>query len=85
MIPSSRPKLFDLYTLSQSKLIENHTLHNGTYLYSPYMAVAPSPRENGRQMHCKNLEECPGYVVYSYFKGSEFTAVKRMQNSKLGM
>ena len=26
MIPSSRPKLFDLYTLSQSKLLEKHTL-----------------------------------------------------------
>ena len=24
-------------------------------------------------------------MVYSYFKDSEFTAVKRMQNSKLGM
>ena len=45
MIPSSRPKLSDLYTLSQSKLLENHTLHSGTYLYSPYMAVTPpSPR-----------------------------------------
>ena len=33
MIPSSRPKLSDLYALSQSKLLENHTLHSGTYLY----------------------------------------------------
>ena len=45
MIPSSRPKLSDLYTLSQSKLLENYTLHSGTYLYSPYMAVPlPSPQ-----------------------------------------
>ena len=43
MIPSSRPKLSDLYTLSQSKLPENHTLHSGTYLYSLYMAVPPPP------------------------------------------
>ena len=44
MIPYSRPKLSDLYTLSQSKLLENHyTLHRGTYLYSPYMAVPPPP------------------------------------------
>ena len=43
MIPSSRPKLSDLYTLSQSKLLENHTLHSGTYLYSPYVAVPPVP------------------------------------------
>ena len=34
MIPYSKPKLSDLYTLSQSKLLENHTLHSGTYLYS---------------------------------------------------
>ena len=33
MIPSSRPKLSDLYTQSQSKLLENHTLHSCTYLY----------------------------------------------------
>ena len=43
MIPSSRLKLSDLYTLSQSKLLENNTLHSGTYLYSPYMAVPPPP------------------------------------------
>ena len=43
MIPSSRPKLSDLYTLSQSKSLENHTLHSGTYLYSPYMEVTPPP------------------------------------------
>ena len=43
MIPSSRPKLSDLYALSQRKLLENHTLHSGTYLYSPYMAVHPPP------------------------------------------
>ena len=41
MIPYSRPKHSDLYTLSQSKLLENHTFHSGTYLYSPYMAVPP--------------------------------------------
>ena len=41
MIPYSRPKRSDLYTLSQSKLLENLTLHSGTYLYSPYMAVPP--------------------------------------------
>ena len=44
MIPYSRLELSDLYTLSQSELLENHTLHSGTYLYSPYMAVPPPPR-----------------------------------------
>ena len=33
MIPYSRPKLSDLYTLSQSKLLEIHTLHCGRYTY----------------------------------------------------
>ena len=32
MIPYSRPKRCDLYTLSWSKLLEYHTLHSGTYL-----------------------------------------------------
>ena len=43
MIAYSRPKRSDLYTLCQNKLLENHTLHSGTYLYSPYMAVPPPP------------------------------------------
>ena len=47
MIPYSRAKLSDLYTLSQStaesKLLENHTFHIGTYLYSPYIAFPPGP------------------------------------------
>ena len=41
MIPYSRPKLFDLYTPSQSKLLEKHSLHSGTHLYSPNMTVPP--------------------------------------------
>ena len=41
MIPYSRPKFSDLYTLSQSEQLENHTLHNGTYLCRPYLAVPP--------------------------------------------
>ena len=43
MIPSSRPKLSDLYALSQRKLLDSHTLYSGTYPYSPYMVVAPPP------------------------------------------
>ena len=43
MIRYSRPKLSELYTLSQSKLLENHTVHSGTYPYSPYMAVPTPP------------------------------------------
>ena len=43
MISYSRLKLSDLYTLSQSELLENHTLHSGTYIYSPYMAVPHPP------------------------------------------
>ena len=47
MIPSSRPKVSDLYTPSQSKLLENHTLYSGTYLYSTYMAIQPPPQGGG--------------------------------------
>ena len=44
MTPYSRPELSDLYTLSQTKLLEDHTFHTGTYLYRrPYMAVPPPP------------------------------------------
>ena len=39
MIPYS--KISDLYTLSQSKLLEKHTLHSGTYLYSPVIWQYP--------------------------------------------
>ena len=38
MIPYSRPKLFDFYTLFEGKFAANHTLHSGTYLY---MGVPP--------------------------------------------
>ena len=44
-MPYFRPKLSDLFTLSQSKPLENHTLHNGMYLYSPYMVVPSPPRD----------------------------------------
>ena len=54
MIPYSRPKHSDLYTLSQSKLLENHTLHSGTYLYSPYMAVPP-PGDKLSKMFDKSI------------------------------
>ena len=57
MIPYSRPKRSDLYTLSWSKLLKNHTLYSGTYLYSPYMAVPP-PR--GRVCKCRELGELGG-------------------------
>ena len=43
MILFSRPKLSDLYTLCQSKLLKNHTLRSGTYLYRPYMVAPPPP------------------------------------------
>ena len=46
MITYSRPKLSDLYTLSQSKQLENHTLDSSTYLYSSYMTVPPPPLQD---------------------------------------
>ena len=35
-MPYSRPKLSNLYTLFQSKVLQYHYVHSGTYLYSPY-------------------------------------------------
>ena len=46
MIPYSRSKLSDLNTLSQGKLLENHTLHSGAHLCSPNMAVPPPGRRH---------------------------------------
>ena len=43
MIPFSMTKLSDIYTLSQRKLLENHTLQSVTYLNGSYMAVPPPP------------------------------------------
>ena len=48
MIPYSRPKLSDLNTLSQSKLLENHTLQTGQ-TYSP-----PPPPPAGYLHNMKN-------------------------------
>ena len=44
----SRPKLSDLYMLFHSKLLENHTLHSGTYIYIPHMAVLPWDLKMGK-------------------------------------
>ena len=41
MIPYSRPKLSDFFALSQTKLLEDHTTHGGTYPYNLYMGVPP--------------------------------------------
>ena len=54
------PKLSDLHTLSHSKLLENHTLHSGTYLYSPYMAVPPLP-SRGSTFHASRIIHIMGY------------------------
>ena len=43
MILYTRPKLLDVFTMSQSKLLENRTLHSGTLLYSPYFGRNPPP------------------------------------------
>ena len=43
MILYTRPKLPDVFTMSQSKLLENLTLHSDTLLYSPYFGSTPPP------------------------------------------
>ena len=61
----ARPKRSDLYTLSKSKLLENHTLHSSTYSYSPYMAVPPRPPgvvqlkiENNQTFRALDIDDC---------------------------
>ena len=45
LIPDSKPKFPDLYTLSQSKLLENHiNLHSGSYMkQNSIYGSTPSP------------------------------------------
>ena len=65
MIPSSRPKLSDLYTLSQSKLLENYTLDPFTAAHT-YIAhiwrYPPGPKSKYNRAQC-----C--YVNYSVCTG----------------
>ena len=51
LTPYSRPKLSDLYTPFQNKLLENHTLHSRTYLYILCMAAI----KIFLQFHCLSL------------------------------
>ena len=44
MIPCSRPKLADFFTLSQTKQLENHSLHSTAYLHGPYLVVPLPPQ-----------------------------------------
>ena len=47
MILYSGPNLSDFYTLSHTKLLENHTLHSSTYPYTFYMRFPPPPLPRG--------------------------------------
>ena len=77
----SRPKLSDLYTLSQSKLLENHTLHSGTYLYSPYMVDPNPPGVHVLSLNFKpvvsRIEE--EAMLLSVFFGTEITGETKTQ------
>ena len=61
MIPYSRRKLSDLNTLSQGKLLENHTLHSGAYLCSPNMAVPPPGKTSSCQERVSFACSCLAY------------------------
>ena len=43
MMPYSRPKFSGFYTLSQTKLLQNHTLDSSTYLELIYNSTPPPP------------------------------------------
>ena len=57
MIPSSRPKLSDLYTLSQSKMLENHTLHSSKPIID-HLWRNPPPREICRYLPYEYIVMC---------------------------
>ena len=65
MIPYSGPKLSDLYTQSQSKLLENHTLslYSGTHLYTPYMAEL-SPAGSSTKAFYNTLKSTPSSLLF---------------------
>ena len=65
MIPYARPKLSDLYTLFQSKLLENHTFHSAAYLCSSYMAV-PSRNEIKLPKLTKSVAFLRGKKTYCF-------------------
>ena len=82
MIPYSRPKRSDLYTLSYSKLLENHTLHSGTYLYSPYMAVPPRGRRQLKQKNTlKMLQLRKGHLTAQVSQPSTICHASQKQSS----
>ena len=63
MIPSSRPKLSDLYTLSQSKLLESHTLHRAhTYIAHIWQYPPPPPWMGNRPPRKKKIANPLGYA-----------------------
>jgi len=59
LIPYSRPKLPDFYTLTQTKPLENHTLYSSTYLYKSYMGVPPG---GGGKEETERIE-VGGYIL----------------------
>ena len=67
---SSRPKLSDLYTPSHNKLVENHTLHSGTYLYSPYVAVLPRPQYTSQFISQEKVHQ---YIQFSKLHKKYYT------------
>ena len=67
MISYSRPKLSDFYTLFESKLAENHTLHSGTYLYSSYMGVPPPGGGGGFLLKIGSKETESGIEIIDYY------------------
>ena len=82
MIPYSRPKRSDLYTLSQSKLLENHTSphvrESRTFLDSGFHAV-----DSGFQKGLDSNFYCFRAFLYISFSCSNLAKLKdvvRMHN-----
>ena len=62
-MPYSRPALSDLYTLSQSKLLENHTLHSRAHTYIAHIwQYTPPPPPPG------DMYQVTVYINYPKYK-----------------
>ena len=57
---SRKQKLSDFYTLSQTKVPKNRTLHHDTYPYSLYMGVPTSHPEACKAPNFCYFDQKPG-------------------------
>ena len=82
VIPYSRPKLFDFYSLSQAKLLENHTLHSICEGYA-YIWEFPPPRSHVLGIYTRLLNFVRFELFLSYNLLFNFLGTKPQVTLKL--